>query len=147
MIEEQAIVTGTDGDMAIIQMQRHNACSGCELNNGCGTGAIGRLLGHRSKPLSIRNRDNLKSGDRVVLGMPDKAFLKASLLIYGLPLAGLMSAGMISQWLFADSEIYVVIFSAVGFIAGLASSGQIAKKRFSRQFNPKILKVVGEPKV
>jgi len=146
MVEEQAIVTGLDGDLAMIQMRRHSACNHCELNSGCGTGAIGRLLGHRSRPLTIRNKLNLKPGDRVLLGMPDRAFLRASLLIYGLPLAGLIGAGLVAQWAFSESELYVFIFSAAGFIAGLSSSSIIAKIHFSQQFNPKILQVDGEPK-
>lgn len=146
MIEEQAIVTGLDGDRAMIQMQRHSACSHCELNSGCGTGAIGRLLGHRSKPLTIRNKHNLKTGDSVVLGMPDEAFLKASLLIYGLPLAGLIGGGLVAEWTFSASELYVFIFAVAGFIVGLTFSGLIAKSRFSQQFDPKILEAGSEPK-
>ena len=146
MIEEQAIVTEIEEDLAMIQMQRHSACSHCELSRGCGTGAIGRLLGHRSKPLTIRNRYNLKPGDSVVLGMPDEALLKASLLIYGLPLAGLIGGGLVAQWAFSESELYVFIFAVAGFIAGLTFSGLIAKSHFSQQFDPKILEAGGEPK-
>jgi len=145
MIEEQAIVSGLDGDLAIIRMQRQSACSHCELNKGCGTGAIGRLLGHRSKPLAIRNDYNLKAGDRVLLGMPDRAFLNASLLIYGLPLVALIGGGLMAQWAFAGSELSVFIFSTAGFFAGLWFSGQIAKNHFSQQFNPQILEVGSEP--
>ncbi len=71
-------MSGLEGDLAIIRMQRQSACSHCELNKGCGTGAIGRLLGHRSKPLAIRNDYDLKAGDRVLVGLPDRAFLNAS---------------------------------------------------------------------
>ncbi len=145
MIEEQAIVSKLDGDLAIIRMQRQSACSHCELNKGCGTGAIGRLLGHRSKPLAIRNDYNLKAGDRVLLGLPDRAFLKASLLIYGLPLVALIGGGLLAQWAFTESELSVFILSTAGFIAGLWFSGQIAKNHYSQQFNPQILEVGSEP--
>ena len=138
-------MSGLEGDLAIILMQRQSACSHCELNKGCGTGAIGRLLGHRSKPLAIRNDYNLKAGDRVLLGLPDRAFLNASLLIYGLPLVALIGGGLMAQWAFAGSELSVFIFSTVGFFAGLWFSGQIAKNHFSQQFNPRILEVGSEP--
>jgi sigma-E factor negative regulatory protein RseC len=145
MIEERAIVTGLDGDLAIIQMQRQSTCDHCELSSGCGTGAIGRLLGHRVKPLTISNKYNLKPGDSILLGMPDTAFLSASLLIYGLPLVGLIGGGIMADWIYSRSELYVFIFAIIGFIAGLVISDQIATKRFSRQFNPRILEVSGEP--
>jgi sigma-E factor negative regulatory protein RseC len=147
MIEEQAIVTSLNGDLAMIRMQRQSACSHCELSKGCGTGAIGRMLGHRSKPLAISNKFNLKVGDSVLLGLPDKAFLKASLLIYGLPLIALIGGGLLAQWAVAESELSVIIISTVGFITALYLSGIIAKKYFSQQFDPRILEVGGEPKV
>ena len=145
MIEEQAIVTGLDGNWAMVKMQRQSACSSCELSSGCGTGAIGRLLGHRSKPVMIKNQYQLKQGDSVVLGLPDDAFLKASLLIYGLPLLGLMVGGMLANLSFGESELLVIIFAAAGLVTGLQVSARLANKRYSNQFSPKILRVRGEP--
>jgi sigma-E factor negative regulatory protein RseC len=146
MIEEKAIVTGVVDDLAMIQMQRQSACSHCELSRGCGTGALGRLLGHRSRPLTISNKYSFKTGDRLVIGMPDKAFLNASLLIYGLPLLGMMAGGLLAQWLFGKSEMVTIILAISGFACALAYLAYIARGRFSRQFNPVILKYNGEPK-
>ena len=146
MIQERAIVIGIEGNLAIIQMQRESACCNCELNSGCGMGAIGRLLGHRRKPLTINNEYNLKAGDRVLLGLADHAFLKASLLIYGLPLVGLIGGGLLAQWVFSGSELHGFIFAVTGFIAGLWCSGLIAKINFSQSFNAKILDFGSEPK-
>ena len=145
MIKEQATVTGIDGNWAVIQMQRQSVCSHCELNSGCGMGAIGRLLGHRSKPVMIKNEHKLKAGDSVVLGLPDRAFLKASLLIYGLPLLGLMASGLLARWIIGESELFVIVFALVGFVAGLQISAKIARNQYSNQFSPQILEVRGEP--
>jgi sigma-E factor negative regulatory protein RseC len=145
MIEEQARVTGLDGNWAMIQLQRQNACSGCELSNGCGTGAIGRLLGHRSRPVRIKNEYQLEPGDSVLMGLPDGVFLKASLLIYGLPLLGLIAAGMLASWGNSESDLLIFAFAAAGFLTGLLISARLAEKRYSTQFSPKILQVRGEP--
>jgi len=145
MIKEQAKVTGLDGHWALVQMQRQSACSHCELSNGCGTGAIGRLLGHRRKPVKIKNEHQLKPGDSVVLGLPEGAFLKASLLIYGLPLLGLIAGGMLALGITGESELYAFFLAAAGFVAGLHTSARLARKHYSNQFSPKILQVRGEP--
>lgn len=145
MIEEQAIVVGVKGETAEIQMQRQSACSHCELSRGCGTGAIGRLLGHRSKPLIVENALNLKPGDHILLVMPDQSFLKASLLIYGLPLGLLVVAAIAAEALFAGSELLVPIAAGGGFLGGLIISAKLAGKRFSEQFKPKILRINNEP--
>jgi len=145
MIEEQAIVTQIRGNRAEIQMQRQSACSHCELNRGCGTGAIGRMLGHRSKPLTIETSLSLKPGDRVLLGMPDGSFLKASLLIYGLPLFAMICFAMLGQLLFNGSEGLVLACALLGFFAGLLFSAKKAKTRFSAEFCPRILQINNEP--
>ena len=146
MVKEKAKVTGLDGNWALVQMQRQSACSHCELSNGCGTGAIGRLLGHRRKPVKIKNEDQLKPGDSVVLGLPEGAFLKASLLIYGLPLLGLMVGGMLALWITGESELFAFVFAAAGFVTGLQISALLARRQYSNQFSPRILQVRGEPK-
>jgi sigma-E factor negative regulatory protein RseC len=145
MIKEQATVTGIEGNWAVIQMQRASVCSHCELNSGCGMGAIGRLLGHRSKPVMIVNEHQLKAGDSVILGLPERAFLKASLLIYGLPLLGLMVGGLLASWVIGKSELFVIAFALVGFVAGLQISAKIARNQHSSQFSPKVLEVRSEP--
>lgn len=145
MIEERASVTRVDGKWAEIELHRQNACGHCELNKGCGTGAIGRMLGHRSKPVRILNGPGLKVGDNVVLGLPEQAVFRASLLVYGLPLLGLIGAGLFSQWLLGESEILALVFALTGFMAGLVASATIARNNYSSQYSPQILEVSGEP--
>lgn len=144
MIEEQAIVIGVQGQTIEIQMQRQSACSHCELAQGCGTGAIGRMLGHRSKPLLIKSTLNLMPGDRILLGMPDRSFLKASLLIYGLPLGLLVVAAVFVQMLSNGSEVLVPIAASAGFLLGLFISAKLAGQRYAGQFHPRILQINSE---
>lgn len=151
MIREQATVISLTGDLAEVQMQRQSACSHCEMSRGCGTGAIGRLLGKRSKPVKIRFNQDLKPGDQVEIGLPDKAFLRAGLLIYGLPLLGLflglVLAGLIGSHIGASSDFIAFIFALAGLILGLFIAACIAKTKFADQLNPKILAVINEPEI
>ncbi|MFT5656954.1 MAG: sigma-E factor negative regulatory protein RseC [Gammaproteobacteria bacterium] len=146
MIKEKATVVSFSGNHAEIQMHRQSACSHCELSSGCGTGAIGRLLGKRSKPVAIETEQNLKPGDQVELGLPEQAFLKASLLIYGLPLLGLFAGSMLAEFVFPGSEPMVFVLALTGLLSGLAVSAIIAKNKYARQFNPEILIINTEPK-
>jgi sigma-E factor negative regulatory protein RseC len=90
MITESAVVTRRDGKLVELELQRNSTCGQCELSKGCGTGALGRLLGHRSKPILIETDHDLKPGDRLQLGLSESALVKASLTIYGLPLLGMV---------------------------------------------------------
>lgn len=146
MIKETATVIRLKGSYVEIEMQRQNVCGHCELNSGCGTGAIGRMLGHRSKSLTVINEKDLQPGDQVILGIQDGAYLNASLTIYGLPLFGLISGGLISQWAFGDSDFNTMIGAAIGMFLGSVASSLVAKYCFSGQLNPTILQVIAEPK-
>ncbi len=76
MIRETATVTGPEGSQGVINIQRQSVCGHCTLNNGCGTGAIGRMLGHRSKSLIIPSEKNLKPGDQVISGQFNPTILQ-----------------------------------------------------------------------
>ncbi|MFT5548174.1 MAG: sigma-E factor negative regulatory protein RseC [Candidatus Azotimanducaceae bacterium] len=150
MIKEKATVISRSGDLVEVQMQRQSACSHCEMSQGCGTGAIGRLLGKRSKPVEIKVVQDLQPGDQVEIGLPDKAFLRAGLLIYGMPLLGLflglMMAESIGSNVGLSSDLIAFIFALVGLVLGLFIGAFIAKTQFSSQLNPKILSVNSELK-
>jgi sigma-E factor negative regulatory protein RseC len=150
MIKEKATVISRSGDLAEVQMQRQSACSHCEMSQGCGTGAIGRLLGKRSKPVEIKVDQDLKPGDQVEIGLPDKAFLRAGLLIYGMPLLGLFIGLMLAESIGSNvdlsSDLIAFIFALVGLVLGLFIGAFIAKTQFSSQLSPKILSVNSELK-
>jgi sigma-E factor negative regulatory protein RseC len=127
LITEPAIVVRCDGRQVLLELQRGSVCAGCELNQGCGTGALGRLLGHRSKPLVIETEHELKPGDRLVLGLPESALVKASLIVYGLPLLGMVGAGLLAT-LSAAPEALVALIASAGFILGFKFSTFIGNR-------------------
>ncbi len=146
MIREKATVTRLEGIHAVIEMHRQSVCGHCEVRNGCGTGALGRLLGHRNKSLKVVNEQDLVPGDQIILGIQDGAYLNASLMIYGLPLLGLIAGGLIFQWVFGASDLSAMVGAAIGMSAGLISSNLMAKYRFSALLKPTILQIIAEPK-
>ena len=145
MIREQATVLAVNGNYVEIEVQRQSSCGDCSLTNSCGVGALGRLLGRRNK-LTIHNSElNLKRGDHILLGIVERGLLKASLLVYGLPLLMLFVAGMIAHLSSGGSEIAVTALSVGGFLGGLYSSSVLVDKFYSTQLNPQVLQVNNEP--
>ena len=140
MITESAIVTRRDGELVELELQRNATCGQCELNKGCGTGALGRLMGHRSKPIQLHTDRDLEPGDRVMLGLPESALVKASLMIYGLPLLGMVVAGILSA-LVTSSEFLVVVAAFAGFFAGFKFARIIANALEDEQLLPYIIDV------
>ena len=118
MITEQAVVTRREGEQIEVRLLRESACGDCELSQGCGTGALGRLLGNRSRPLRLECSQPVQPGDRLELGLSESALVRASLTIYGLPLFGMLLAGVaVALGGFGDAA--VALSSVFGFFAGV----------------------------
>jgi sigma-E factor negative regulatory protein RseC len=144
MIKERAIVIGLSGNIAEVQTKRQIACSQCEAGRGCGIGAIGRLFGKRNKPIKIKVDQDLKPGDQIEIGLSDKAFLRAGLLIYGTPLLSLFIGLMLAELISSSSDLIAFTFAFIGLVLGLFISASVAKSNLAYQLNPKILAVTNE---
>jgi sigma-E factor negative regulatory protein RseC len=57
-------------------------------------------------------------GDEVVLGIPQNAFIKASLLTFAMPLVAMLGCALLAQWL-RLSEPVTVIVALLGLGLGL----------------------------
>ncbi len=144
MITEQAIVTRSDGKQAEIMLQRTPACGGCELSQGCGTGALGRLLGNRSRPLLIETSHDLKAGDKLLLGLSEVALVRSSLLVYGLPLLGLIAAGLLAVSTSAP-ELLIVAASVAGLFAGFRLAAYLSRSLEQDRLTPYIVDIHVNP--
>ena len=74
-------VISTDGKTAVVRFKRSSACGKC---NACFT------LGSSEADVEIDNLLAAKAGDDVVIELHGSNILKASLLMYGIPLAALI---------------------------------------------------------
>ncbi len=144
MITESAVVLRRDGKLVELELQRNSTCGQCELSKGCGTGALGRLLGHRSKPILIETDHDLKPGDRLQLGLSESALVKASLIIYGLPLLGMVCAGLLAAQV-TSSEALVAGFAFAGFYAGFKMANYVARALEVERFAPYIIDINVNP--
>jgi len=144
MLTESARVIRRDGNRVELELQRVSACGHCELSQGCGTGALGRLLGGRTRPLVIETDQDCRAGDRVLLAMPESALVTASLLLYGLPLAGLLLGGLGAMW-FDPAEWLVAAAAALGLWAGCKIAARITRGIERRGQAPFISSVGANP--
>jgi sigma-E factor negative regulatory protein RseC len=102
------------------------------------------LFGKRNKPIKIKVDQDLKPGDQIEIGLSDKAFLRAGLLIYGTPLLGLFIGLMLAELFSPSSDLIAFTFAFIGLVLGLSISASVAKSNFANQLNPKILAVTNE---
>lgn len=122
MIEEVARVIRSEDGFAWVETQRRSSCSSCASKQGCGTGALSKVLGARVQQMKVRNPVDAKSGDEVILGIEEQALIKSSLAVYLMPLVLMLSAGLLGQWLapqwLLDADTLGMVFALLGLAAG-----------------------------
>ena len=144
MITERAVVTACRDGRAEVSLQRASACGGCEMSQSCGTGALGRLLGKRSRPLVIETEQDLKPGDQLLLGLSERALVKASLIVYGLPLLGMIGAGLLAA-LLGLAEPWIALLSLAGFFAGFKIGARLGRGLEAGPLTPYIVEIQVNP--
>ncbi len=118
MLTETGVVVGLDGHDALVQTQSRLACSSCAQSKGCGTGVIEEYLSSKSFITPLLNPLNAKIGDVVKLELPKASVVKASIVVYLLPLLLLIAfSGAASA---AElPEAYITIIGIVGLACGM----------------------------
>lgn len=118
MIEQEARVLGLQGGDALVEVGRQSACGSCAAKSGCGTSVVASLFPQRRQQLRVANTQAAKPGDRVIIGLPEEGLQRASLLLYGAPLLGLLAgAGVGQQW--GGSELQSILGGLLGAALGL----------------------------
>ncbi len=140
MIEEKAVVVALLNGQAILEAKQKNACQSCELSGGCGTGSLGRLLGHKAQNLSIKNDHKLSVGDRIIIGMPEKFFIYAGFLMYLLPLGFLFIFSLVSNYLFMATEWINVLAALCGLASGLVLTVKLSRNSLSDKLQPRFIR-------
>lgn len=133
MIETEAVVVEAGDGVAEVQSAASAGCGRCSTQGGCGGGRT--LLGTRPGGCRMRVYGDLtvRPGDRVVIGLPESGYLRASVALYLAPLAGMFAAGGLTEWLVhrlnaAGGEGWILLAG----LAGLAG-GFLWQRRFNRR--------------
>lgn len=124
MIEENAIVMELLGTQVRLVIERRTACGICGQTRGCGNATWGKMLGHEDVTLKVDNVIDAKVGDRVVVGIEEKAFLNVTFLLYVVPLFALFAGAGIAQYIFKQDS-YVIVGAILGLLVGFLTVKKI----------------------
>ena len=139
------VVLKTEGTDATISTSRRGVCDGCSDKSSC---SFDNALG-KAKPefVTVINTIGAKLGDRVEFDLTNHTELKMSLLVWGLPLVGLVIGAFVGAGLHGQaswSQDTSTLFGAlIGFFAAF-SLVVFADRHLknNRQLLPSIEKVI-----
>jgi sigma-E factor negative regulatory protein RseC len=91
MLREEGRVVEREAHHAVVESQRKRACGTCHGESSCSTLSGG--LGQSSVRIRAHNPLGAEIGDWVTVEISEQQFLRASFLVYGLPLMALFAVG------------------------------------------------------
>ena len=135
MIEAEAIVREVEGDRTLVEVQRSTACGGCESKGSCGTSVVAHWFPRRVSRIWVRSTTPVRVGETVSIAVGESVVLRASLLLYLLPVVALTSGGALASWVVGPGvggDLPGIAGGVIGFAAGLAISRTLASMLLSR---------------
>ena len=147
MFVETGKVVAERGGTVWVQTQSKTGCSSCKVSSTCGSGIVNKAFSHKVFVTPLKNTINAHINDEVEVGIPEDLVLKASLVVYLLPLICLMLALAISSLLLPDlSEVGSILSATIGLALGFVGVRWFAKQKSQQQqLEPVLLKIVKRP--
>jgi len=126
--------------MATVTVSRLVACARCAAGKGCGAGLLSGNPAPAEFQVQIPDSMALRVGDQVTLELSPDNLLKASFLVYGLPLVGVLTM-LIIGWVVAGplSDVVAIALAVAGLLTGcVAGRARLGQNRCLEQFVPRI---------
>lgn len=85
MLEETAVVVDTRDGYLWVESQPRSSCSQC-ASSSCTTSVVAKLFGVKTNRLMLENTLDARTGQKVIIGIPDDLLVRASIWAYMMPL-------------------------------------------------------------
>jgi sigma-E factor negative regulatory protein RseC len=118
VIQEQGKVLSIEPDAVWVETIRQSTCGNCQARAGCGQALLQKLgSGARFGFIRVLCDQTLQVGDEVIIGLPEDAVLKASALMYALPLIMLFVFALLAD-VSGLTEVLVILAATGGLGVG-----------------------------
>lgn len=127
-----------DLSRATVEVNSASICARCASGKGCGAGILGNDGGPRRIEAPLIGHFDPHVGDEVRLELAPQSVLRAALVVYGAPLAGVLIAAGVAHLLgFSDARTGLAVALGVMFGAFI-SRRRLQRSHCLRQFTPAI---------
>jgi len=129
-VEGIARVVGVDGATVWLEPEQTTSCGSCASASSCGAGVggVGTVANRiAARRFALDNANDLHVGERVVVGVAERALIRAALTAYGLPLLTALTTGGIAEstW---GSDLATMAAMAGGLLGGLLLARLVARR-------------------
>ena len=123
---------------AVVEVAASLRCARCAAGKGCGAGLLGGDPKLRRVDALITQDLDLVEGDQVAIELASDNLLRASVIVYGLPLFGAVTGAAVA-WLAGADDLGAAIAALAGVSVGILT-GRLRLQRTGclRTFTPVI---------
>lgn len=132
MQTDEGIVVARDGDMVTVELQPREGCVSCSLAQFC-SGSKGSVASLRATAGA-----DIRRGDIVEVALDDSVVLKASLVMYGIPLVAFLAGVLIGyglSFLMRPGTAMAILLPVMGGFLVLIP-GILGSHRMASRMNP-----------
>ncbi|MGB2065225.1 SoxR reducing system protein RseC [Marinomonas gallaica] len=141
MIEENGTVLSIEDGIAEVETIRTSSCTSCRARHGCGHHTIAKVSNSNRMLMKAIATDDLKTGQSVVVGIPEDTLLQASLWMYAVPLLGLVLGASLPS-LVTEQTLISVVGAISGFAGGLlAAKWKSSQETKNPDYYPRVLRI------
>lgn len=144
MIEEEGIVVEVQGDVAKVAIVKKSSCEKCAASGVCHPGD------GEDSSMEASNLLGAKKGQRVKVVVAPQVYLKASIILYGIPMAVFIAAAILGKNLGlkygteANSDLWAFIsgmtFMVISFVFIKRYNTKVEK---TQEYKPLIVEILG----
>jgi len=140
LMTKTAVVKAVQGRMALVVTRLEPACEGCKARDAC-TSLGG---GGANAEVRARNTVGAEAGDVVTISIRSSSMLKASFLVYMLPIlaliGGIVLGHLLSRVISVDKNVLVGLFGLLAFSGAFVWLKKQGDKLFNKkEFIPEII--------
>ncbi len=142
-LEENGVVVEERGLLALVRTIKSSHCTDCGSAKICHSDGAGQ-----EKVVEAENSAGAKAGQKVILALPAGALLQASMLVYLVPVLGLLGGAGLAQMAAGKILSPEAAGMAAGFgglagaaLALLAGRRIRSRKAFVRNLRPRIVRI------
>ena len=127
---------------AVVRIRRAEACHSCSQKSACQT--LGGVT--KDVDLVMTNPLGARSGDRVSIFLPEASVVKASAVLYAVPLLGLLGGAMagvlLGHWRGWSGDTPAVLGTGVGLLLALLITRVLAGRMMvAPSYQPQMVRI------
>jgi sigma-E factor negative regulatory protein RseC len=139
MIKQPAKVIAETEFTYLLESLPKSACPQCDAGKGCGGGLLAKAFSNKTYQLELNKNKKLSINEIIQIGIPSQLLVRASFIVYFLPLLLMVMTALIAGLYTNNQDIYTVSGAVIGFAGGLFIANLLSNKLYKMGISSPVL--------